>query len=530
MQIRSTDHYPIQRPLFKSIRFHSTMSTFRTANNLLSSANKSIFLGRYVANGLNRQFFLARSTSTLNRPELFASQIRTKTDNQRNQKKNDLSSYANARKKEHKEGPSAGEELVGKKLSPIQINKVLNQFYQRKSTRGVCSQNGIDENLLRKGFVSFRNYCLNTRQLPTELYVVLNDIILGKLHVDELYTYFLTHLKEAFPHLNCLEELKKISDLRLPIYWYPEARKLDRKIIFHSGPTNSGKTYNALQAFMGAKTGVYCGPLKLLAVEVFNKANADGVSCDLVTGEEKILVNKDEPSNHVSCTVEMISTEKEYDVAVIDEIQMIRDTQRGYAWTRALLGIRAKEVHLCGESAAIDIIKEVLNSIEETVEVKTYERLSPLQVSPKALGSLENVEDGDCIVCFNKQRLFSVCSELQRLNKQFAVIYGSLPPATKLNQAKRFNDPDDPCKILVATDAIGMGLNLSIKRIIFSTMQKTVYNNKSEEKELEPINTSMALQIAGRAGRFKSGSDLGYVTTMREEELPMLKVREIDFD
>lgn len=497
------------------------MSSFRTVNNFLSSTNKSNVLGRYAANSLNRQFVLVRSTSTLNRHELFSSQqIRTKTDNQT---KNDLSSYANARKKENAR-PSTGEELVGKKLNPAQINKALNLFYQRKSIRTICSENGIDENLLRKGFVSFRNYCLNAGRLPPELYVVFNDIIAGKLHVDELYPYFTKHLKETFPHLNCLEELKKISDLRLPIYWFPEARKLGRKIIFHSGPTNSGKTYNALQSFMKADSGVYCGPLKLLAVEVFNKANSNGIACDLVTGEEKILVNKDEPSNHVSCTVEMISTEKEYDVAVIDEIQMIRDTQRGYAWTRALLGIRAKELHLCGESAAIDIIKEVLDSIEEKMEVKTYERLSPLQVSPRALESLDKVEDGDCIVCFNKQRLFSVCFELQRLNKQFAVIYGSLPPATKLNQAKRFNDPNDPCKILVATDAIGMGLNLSIKRIIFSSVQKTVYNNKSEEKETELINTSMALQIAGRAGRFKAGSDLGYVTTLKEEDLPLLKV------
>lgn len=494
------------------------MSSLRTVNNILNSTNKSNCFNRYVFNNLNKQFYLSRSSSTLNKLKLFSNQIRTKTDNK---KKNDLSSYSvpNVRKNSSQ---NVGEELVGKKLNTVLINKVINSFYQSKSIRKICLDNGIDENLLKKNFVTFRNYCLDTDRLSTELYVVLNDIIEGKLHVDELFSYFIKHCKEMFPHLNCLDELKKISDLRLPIYWYPDARKLDRKIIFHSGPTNSGKTYNALQSFMKAETGVYCGPLKLLAVEVFNRTNAEGVLCDLITGEEKIFANKENSSNHVSCTVEMISTQNVYDVAVIDEIQMIRDSQRGYAWTRALLGLQAKEIHLCGESAAINIIREVLTSIGEKVEVKTYDRLSPLEIAPKALGSLENVENGDCIVCFSKKKLFNICLELEKLGKQFAVIYGSLPPQTKLKQAERFNNPNDPCKILVATDAVGMGLNLSIKRIIFSTMHKTSVNS-NEEKELELISTSMALQIAGRAGRYKSGSDLGYATTLLNDDLPILK-------
>lgn len=134
-----------------------------------------------------------------------------------------------------------GEDIIDKKLNPIKITKIINEFYQRKTVRKICQQNGIDDNLLKKGFVSFRQHCLNTSNLSPEFYIILNDIIEGKLHVDELFTFFLAHCKEIFPHLNCLEELKKISDLRLPIYWYPEARKINRKIIYHCGPTNSGK-------------------------------------------------------------------------------------------------------------------------------------------------------------------------------------------------------------------------------------------------------------------------------------------------
>ena len=134
-----------------------------------------------------------------------------------------------------------------------------------------------------------------------------------------------------FPHLECLDELKKISDLRLPHAWYPEARAMKRKVIFHAGPTNSGKTYHALKAFLSAPSGIYCGPLKLLAVEVNNKANESGTNCDLVTGEERKYALSDElPSKHVSCTVEMTQVSAETDVAVIDEIQMMRDPQRGW--------------------------------------------------------------------------------------------------------------------------------------------------------------------------------------------------------
>lgn len=95
---------------------------------------------------------------------------------------------------------------------------------------------------------------------------------------------------------------------------YPEARAIERKIIFHSGPTNSGKTYHALERFINSKSGVYCGPLKLLASEVFYKTNDRGVDCDLVTGEERNYARKDKtPAAHVSCTVEMVSVNTPYE-------------------------------------------------------------------------------------------------------------------------------------------------------------------------------------------------------------------------
>ena len=117
-----------------------------------------------------------------------------------------------------------------------------------------------------------------------------------------------------------------------------------------------------------------------------------------------------------------------------------------------------------------------------------------------ALESLTNVQAGDCIVCFSKQDIYAVSRGLEHIGKECAVIYGSLPPGTKLAMAERFNDPKHSCKIMVATDAIGMGLNLNIRRIIFYSLNK-VHLLEDGNKEMKLISVSQALQIAGRAGK-----------------------------
>ena len=201
---------------------------------------------------------------------------------------------------------------------------------------------------------------------------------------------------------------------------------------------------------------------------------------------------------------------------------MMRDPQRGWAWTRALLGIPAKEVHVCGEEAAVDIVKDMVHACGEEVEVRRYKRLTKLEIEDEALRHLSNVRPGDCIVCFSKADIFNVTLALERMGREVAVIYGGLPPYTKLAQAKRFNDPKDSCKVLVATDAVGMGLNLSINRVIFWSVTKMSTGEKGEmEKAL--ISVSQALQIGGRAGRFQTVYDVGRVTTFRQEDLPILK-------
>ncbi len=253
----------------------------------------------------------------------------------------------------------------------------------------------------------------------------------------------------------------KLADLRYPVEWYPATRTLQREIHLHVGPTNSGKTYHALKRLEQAESGVYAGPLRLLAHEVYTRLNAKGISCNLITGDER-QINDDENVAMSSCTVEMVPINTEVEVAVIDEIQMIGHDERGWAWTQAVLGLQAKEIHLCGEERTVPLIRELATAMGDKLEIHHYERLSPLKTMTTSLnGDLSNLRKGDCVVVFSRLGIHVLKREIEKQTKKpVAIIYGSLPPDTRAQQAKLFNDPNNDYDILVASDAIGMGLNL----------------------------------------------------------------------
>ncbi|CAM8986133.1 unnamed protein product [Rhodiola kirilowii] len=303
-------------------------------------------------------------------------------------------------------------------------------------------------------------------------------------------------------------------DLTRPHSWYPNARKKRRKVIMHVGPTNSGKTYQALKQLESSSSGVYCGPLRLLAWEVAKRLNKANVPCDLITGQE---VEEVEGAKHKAVTVEMAEVNRDYECAIIDEIQMIGCKTRGFSFTRALLGISADEVHLCGDPAAVPLVQEILKSTDDDVVVQSYERLSPLVPSKVPVGSFADVKTGDCIVAFSRRELYSLKKKVQnRGNHLCSVVYGSLPPETRTRQALMFNDASSDFDVLVASDAIGMGLNLNISRIIFSTMEKF------DGEEIRNLTVSEIKQIAGRAGRYGSKFPVGEVTCLHESDLHLL--------
>ena len=261
-----------------------------------------------------------------------------------------------------------------------------------------------------------------------------------------------------------VEEQAKLADLRYPLEWYPGTRVVQRTIHLHVGPTNSGKTYHALKRLEQAKTGVYAGPLRLLAHEVYTRLNASGKKCHLITGDDR-RINEEadqDTDSMISCTVEMVPINIPVEVGVIDEIQMIGHNERGWAWSQALLGLKAKELHLCGEARTVPLIRELAAAMGDKLVLHHYERLSPLKVASKSLfGDLSQLRKGDCLVVFSRREIHSLKSEIERrTNKRVAIVYGSLPPETRARQASLFNDPNNDYDYLVASDAIGMGLNL----------------------------------------------------------------------
>jgi ATP-dependent RNA helicase SUPV3L1/SUV3 len=312
-----------------------------------------------------------------------------------------------------------------------------------------------------------------------------------------------------------------ISDLRNPPNWYPLARLMKRKIIYHGGPTNSGKTYQALQRLMAADPeqggGLYCGPLRLLALEIYESMNKQGIYTDLLTGQEKRQVPF---ATHISCTLEMVNLQRVFDVAVIDEIQMIAHNQRGYAWTKALQGLRAREIHVCGGLEASSIVADLVRETGDEFELIKYERFSELQVEETSLrGDYSKIEPGDCVVAFSRADIFSIKRDIERLTPhKCCIIYGQLPPETRSKEAHLFNDENSGFDVLVASDAIGMGLNLNIRRIVFHTTMR-----RGGDKGPEWVDPSSVKQIGGRAGRLSSVFKNGKVTAWQENDLAYIK-------
>lgn len=285
---------------------------------------------------------------------------------------------------------------------------------------------------------------------------------------------------------------------------YPLARKMKRKFYLHLGETNTGKTYNALLRLKQSENGVYLAPLRILALENFEKLNNDGVPCNLLTGEEDVKIDG---AKHYSCTVEKANIEKLYEVAVVDEIQMSADTQRGDAWTRAILGLCSKEIHLCG---AINVKEQLIRMLEDCgdeYEITEYTRLVPLQTEKRNV-SLNHVKNGDAFVAFSKRKVLSLSAYFTNRGIKNSVIYGDLPPEVRRMQYDSFTRSEN--HVLVSTDAIGMGVNLPIRRIVFTEIKKF------DGEEFRYLSSQEVKQIAGRAGRIGI-YDVGYVACMEND-------------
>jgi len=291
---------------------------------------------------------------------------------------------------------------------------------------------------------------------------------------------------------------------------YPEsfemARRLPRRFIALLGPTNSGKTHEAMRTLAEAKSGVYLAPLRLLALENYERLVEQlaprGGKVSLVTGEERRI---QEGATHVASTVEMLDVRTKVEVAVIDEIQMLADRERGAAWTAAVCGAPAPLVYLVGAPEARGAIEALAKRLDVPLEVRVLQRKAPLTVEHGAVGKLRNLRRGDAVIAFSRRDVLNWRDLATEAGFSVSTVYGNLSPEVRRAQAERFRNGETD--IVVGTDAIAMGLNLPIRRVIFTTTTK--FNGVDDEE----IPAALARQIAGRAGRYgvhEEGHVAGY--------------------
>ncbi|NHC42064.1 RNA helicase [Bacillus sp. MM2020_1] len=268
---------------------------------------------------------------------------------------------------------------------------------------------------------------------------------------------------------------------------YDPSLKRQVRYVLHIGETNTGKTHHALERMKDAYSGLYLAPLRLLALEVFDKLNAEGMPCSLKTGEEEKVIPG---ANHISCTVEMFHEKEFYEVIVIDEAQMITDKDRGFSWYKAITKANAEEVHIIGSRNSKTMLLQLLGGSD--IEIHEYSRDTPLEVETKEF-HIKHIKKGDALICFSRRRVLETASRLQNDGHTVSMIYGAMPPETRKKQIQQFNS--GKTKVIVATDAIGMGLNLPIRRIVF------LENDKFDGTRRRLLTSQEVKQIAGRAGR-----------------------------
>ena len=272
-------------------------------------------------------------------------------------------------------------------------------------------------------------------------------------------------------------------------------QNLSKKIIALLGPTNTGKTHDAIEKMLEFESGIFGLPLRLLAREVYEKCvEKIGVNkVALITGEEKIIPNS---ADFFICTVESMPKDKAVDFVAIDEIQMCADKERGHVFTDRLLYARGEKLTMFLGS---QIMKNIIYNLVGEVEFIKKERFSKLTYS--GYKKISRLDSKTAIIAFSIEEVYAIAELVRRQKGGAAVIMGSLSPKTRNSQVELYQSGD--VGYLVATDAIGMGLNMDIDQIYFSNLKKF------DGKKTRRLNLVEMSQIAGRAGRYKNSGNFG---------------------
>jgi ATP-dependent RNA helicase SUPV3L1/SUV3 len=268
-----------------------------------------------------------------------------------------------------------------------------------------------------------------------------------------------------------------------------------KKIIALLGPTNTGKTHDAIERMLEFESGIFGLPLRLLAREVYDKCvRKIGLNkVALITGEEKIIPNS---ASFFICTVESMPKDKTVDFVAVDEIQMCTDKERGHIFTDRLLYARGEELTMFLGS---QVMQNIIRDLVEEVEFVKKERFSKLSYG--GYKKISRLNGKAAIIAFSIEEVYAIAELVRRQKGGAAVIMGSLSPKTRNSQVELYQSGD--VDYLVATDAIGMGLNMDIEQIYFSNLKKF------DGKKTRRLNLVELSQIAGRAGRYKNNGIFG---------------------
>ena len=291
------------------------------------------------------------------------------------------------------------------------------------------------------------------------------------------------------------------------------------KITAILGPTNTGKTFLAIETMLSFESGMIGFPLRLLAREVYDKISKkiDPNKVALITGEEKII-----PSNakYFLCTVESMPSEKNLEFVGIDEIQMCADYERGHIFTDRLLNLRGEKLTMFMGS---NTIKNIITKLKDDIEFINKDRLSKLTYSGHK--KISRIERKSAIIAFSSEDVYAIAELIRRQKGGAAIVMGSLSPKTRNAQVELYQSGD--VDYLVATDAIGMGINMDLDNVYFSNLKKY------DGKKLRRLNLSEIGQISGRAGRYLNDGafgitgDCGKINSEEVELLEKHKFEEI---
>lgn len=277
----------------------------------------------------------------------------------------------------------------------------------------------------------------------------------------------------------------------------PERKQAPEQVVIHTGPTNSGKTYQALQHLIQQGQGVYAAPLRFLAGEAYDRLSAQlgENKVGLVTGEEKINPQAD----IICCTAEMAPLQGQ--LLALDEAHWAADRDRGAAWTRLICAGEYRYIHIMSAPDALPLLTQAFPQ----AEIQSYQRKSPLTYQ----GSLHlaKLTQGTAVVCFSRKAVLALAGKLRDAGVPVATLYGALPPQTRREELDRFASGE--AKVLCTTDVIGHGVNVpSLRTIAFAETEKF---DGQKRRNLEPWEIA---QIAGRAGRYGL-AEKGEVVTLQ---------------